>query len=116
MQLSFPRRINRHRWQPWAPAAESGCAPACKARSAHASPFFPCHRWPRTEGAVLAGEAEARAEAIVVSGEMLRDLGGTFWQVRLEAKPATRFALSRFRLTAPSTRAEPKRWNASFWR
>jgi len=33
---------------------------------------------------VLAGEAEARAEAIVVSGEMLRDLGGTFWQVRLE--------------------------------
>ena len=82
MQLSFP--INRHRWQPWAPAAESGCAPACKARSAQASPFFPCHRWPRTEGAVLAGEAEARAEAIVVSGEMLRDLGGTFWQVRLE--------------------------------
>ena len=38
---------------------------------------------------MLAGEAEARAEAIVVSGEMLKDLGGTFWnhgewQVRVE--------------------------------
>ena len=32
-----------------------------------------------TVGTVLAGEAEARAEAIVVSGEMLKDLGGTFW-------------------------------------
>ena len=32
-----------------------------------------------TEGTVLAGEAEARAEAIVVSGEMLKDLGGAFW-------------------------------------
>jgi hypothetical protein len=28
---------------------------------------------------VLAGVDEARAEAIVVSGEMLRDLGGKFW-------------------------------------
>ena len=42
-----------------------------------------------TVGTVLAGEAEARAEAIVVSGEMLKDLGGTFWnhgewQVRVE--------------------------------
>ena len=31
------------------------------------------------EGTVLAGIAEARAEAIVVSGEMLRDIGGKFW-------------------------------------
>ena len=31
-----------------------------------------------TVGTVLAGETEARAEAIVVSGEMLKDLGGTF--------------------------------------
>ena len=44
---------------------------------------------PDTVGTVLAGEAEARAEAIVVSGEMLKDLGGAFWnsgewQVRVE--------------------------------
>ena len=32
-----------------------------------------------TVGTVLAGEAEARTEAIVVSGEMLKDLGGAFW-------------------------------------
>ena len=31
------------------------------------------------EGTELAGLDEARAEAIVVSGEMLRDLGGKFW-------------------------------------
>ena len=31
------------------------------------------------EGTMLAGVDEARAEAIVVSGEMLRDLGGKFW-------------------------------------
>jgi hypothetical protein len=40
-------------------------------------------------GTELAGPDEARAEAIVVSGEMLRDLGGRFWgngqwQVRVE--------------------------------
>ena len=47
------------------------------------------HEMPDTVGTVLAGEAEARAEAIVVSGEMLKDLGGAFWnngewQVRVE--------------------------------
>ena len=31
------------------------------------------------EGTELAGLDEARAEAIVVSGEMLRDIGGKFW-------------------------------------
>jgi hypothetical protein len=31
------------------------------------------------EGTMLAGVNEARAEAIVVSGEMLKDLGGKFW-------------------------------------
>jgi hypothetical protein len=31
------------------------------------------------EGTVLADLDEARAEAIVVSGEMLKDLGGKFW-------------------------------------
>jgi hypothetical protein len=31
------------------------------------------------EGTELAGLAEARAEAIVTSGEMLKDLGGKFW-------------------------------------
>ena len=42
-----------------------------------------------TVGTVLAGDVEARAEAIVVSGEMLKDFGGTFWnegewQVRVQ--------------------------------
>jgi hypothetical protein len=41
------------------------------------------------EGTVLAGISEARAEAVVLSGELLRDLGGKFWnngewQVRVE--------------------------------
>jgi hypothetical protein len=41
------------------------------------------------EGTMLAGVDEARAEAIVVSGEMLKDLGGKFWgngqwQIRVE--------------------------------
>ena len=59
---------------------------------------------PDTVGTVLAGEAEARAEAIVVSGEMLRDLGGTFWnhgewQVRVEDEAGNELAPSRFRLT-----------------
>jgi hypothetical protein len=41
------------------------------------------------EGTVLAGLDEARAQAIVFSGEMLKDLGGKFWgngewQVRVE--------------------------------
>jgi hypothetical protein len=40
-------------------------------------------------GTELAGVEAARAEAIVVSGEMLKDLGGKFWgngqwQVRVE--------------------------------
>ena len=56
-----------------------------------------------TVGTVLAGEAEARAEAIVVSGEMLKDLGGAFWnngngKSGSRTKPATRFAPSLFRL------------------
>jgi hypothetical protein len=42
-----------------------------------------------TEGTVLASVDEARTEAIVVSGQMLKDLGGRFWgngqwQVRVE--------------------------------
>ncbi len=32
-----------------------------------------------TDGVVLAGPAEARAEAVRASGEMLRDIGGRFW-------------------------------------
>lgn len=40
-------------------------------------------------GTELSGPDEARAEAIVLSGEMLKDLGGKFWsngkwQVRVE--------------------------------
>jgi hypothetical protein len=54
-----------------------------------------------TVGTVLAGEAEARAEAIVVSGEMLRDLGGKFWntgewQVRVEDKAGNRVCALTF--------------------
>ncbi len=30
-------------------------------------------------GTMLAGVPEARAEAVVVSGEVLKDLGGKFW-------------------------------------
>ena len=47
------------------------------------------NEYPNTEGTVLANPDTARAEAIVVSGEMLKDLGGEFWgngewQVRVE--------------------------------
>src|SRR5215218_3408684 len=47
------------------------------------------NEYPDTEGTVLANPDAARAEAIVVSGEMLKDLGGEFWgngewQVRVE--------------------------------
>jgi hypothetical protein len=34
---------------------------------------------PDTEGTELADIEEARAEAVVLSGELLRDLGGQFW-------------------------------------
>jgi hypothetical protein len=34
---------------------------------------------PDTEGSVLADADAARAEAIVLSGAMLKDLGGQFW-------------------------------------
>jgi hypothetical protein len=44
---------------------------------------------PDTEGTELADIQEARAEAVVLSGELLRDLGGRFWnssewQIRVE--------------------------------
>jgi len=47
------------------------------------------HEMLDTEGTVLAGEAEARAEAIVLSGSMLKESATTFWnngqwQVRVE--------------------------------
>jgi hypothetical protein len=55
-------------------------------------------------GTELAGVPEARAEAIVVSGEMLRDLGGSSGATgngksAWRTKPETRFAPSRSRLT-----------------
>jgi len=58
-----------------------------------------------TEGTVLASVDEARAEAIVVSGQMLKELGANFGATAngrsaSRTKPARRFALSRFRLTA----------------
>ena len=49
------------------------------------------------EGTELAGLDEARAEAIVVSGEMMRDVGGRFWATAngksaSPTKPVTRCA------------------------
>jgi hypothetical protein len=35
---------------------------------------------PDTEGVELPGPAEARAEAVVATGEALKDLEGAFWQ------------------------------------
>jgi hypothetical protein len=34
------------------------------------------------EGTELSGSDEARAEAVVAAGEMLRDVGGRFWNSR----------------------------------
>ena len=87
------RALEPHRRQtPWASVTESKRAPAlterrtCLAISFH---VIDGQEILDTEGTVLAGEAEARTEAIVVSGEMLKDLGGTFWnngewQIRVE--------------------------------
>ena len=54
-----------------------------------------------TVGTVLAGIPEARAEAIVVSGEMLKDLGGRFWnngqwQVRVTDKAGNKVCALTF--------------------
>jgi hypothetical protein len=51
-----------------------------------------------TEGTELAGLDEARAETIVVSGEMLKEMGGKFWTAAhgksaLQTKPVRRCAL-----------------------
>ena len=53
------------------------------------------------EGTVLAGVAEARAQAIVFSGEVLKDLGGKFWmngewQVRVEDEAGIKVCALRF--------------------
>jgi hypothetical protein len=52
-------------------------------------------------GTELAGVAEARAEAVVVSGELLRDLGGRFWsngewQVRVVDEAGNKVCALRF--------------------
>ena len=70
----------------------SKCAPAWTERRECLAIFFHVidgKEMLDTVGTVLAGVAKARAEAIVVSGEMLKDLGGAFWnnvewQVRVE--------------------------------
>src|SRR3954469_25315023 len=68
------------------------------------------NEYPDTEGTVLANPDAARAEAIVVSGEMLKDLGGAFWnngewQVRVEDEAGNKVCALTFRLTGgPSTR------------
>ena len=80
-----------HRQTPWASVTRASALPPGRS-AANASLFFSCHRWQRDarhRRHRACGEAEARAEAIVVSGEMLKDLGGAFWnngewQVRVE--------------------------------
>src|SRR5215203_5835601 len=69
---------------PWASATERETrAPACKSRKARMPRYF-FHvtdgiETIDSEGTVLANVEEARAEAIVLSGAMLRDSGGKFW-------------------------------------
>jgi hypothetical protein len=53
------------------------------------------------EGTVLASVAEARAKAIVFSGEVLKDLGGKFWnngqwQVRVTDKAGNKICALTF--------------------
>ena len=51
-----------------------------------------------TVGSVLAGETEARTEAIVVSGEMLKDVGAFWTTANGKSAPL------RFRPSAPKCR------------
>ena len=60
------------------------------------------------EGTVLVNVDEARAEAIVLSGAMLRDSGGKFWnngqwQLRVTDAAETRSARLPFQLTVLSS-------------
>jgi hypothetical protein len=61
-----------------------------------------------TEGTELAGVAEARAEAVVVAGEMLKELGAKFWNsgtwhVLVEDEPGRKLCtLSRPRSIEPA--------------
>ena len=48
----------------------------------HAAIFLPRHRWrdiPDLEGTLLPGLAEARSQAIVTAGEILKSEGLRFW-------------------------------------
>ena len=48
----------------------------------HAAIFLRCHRWrrcPGLEGTLLPGLAEARSQAIVTAGEILKSEGLRFW-------------------------------------
>src|SRR3954471_23139160 len=74
--LSLTGRLGRRRLR-------ETCAPACKSRKARMPRYF-FHvidgiETIDSEGTVLADVEEARAEAIVLSGAMLRDSGGKFW-------------------------------------
>src|SRR5215207_9148443 len=74
--LSLTGRLGRRRLR-------ETCAPACKSRKARMPRYF-FHvidgiETIDSEGTVLANVEEARAEAIVLSGAMLRDSGGKFW-------------------------------------
>src|SRR5215204_1661772 len=90
MQLPPPTLEPHHRQTPWASVTESKVR--SRLNGARRMPRYFFHvldgkEMLDTVGTVLAGEAEA--EAIVVSGEMLKDLGGAFWdngqwQVRVE--------------------------------
>jgi hypothetical protein len=68
--------------KPWASAAERQQCSRLQSRSDYASLFFHVINGRHIiddEGTEFAGLDEARAEAIVTSGEMLKDLGGKFW-------------------------------------
>src|SRR3954454_442763 len=74
--LSLTGRLGRRRLR-------ETCAPACKSRKARMPRYF-FHvidgiETIDSEGTVLADVEEARAEAIVLSGAMLRDSGGKSW-------------------------------------
>jgi hypothetical protein len=65
------------------------------------------------EGVVLAGPDEARSRAVVASGEMLKDLGGRFWNDAewlmwvTDERGATVCALRFSAQSAESVRAGP---------
>ena len=90
---------SHHRQTPWASVTES------RVRSRRdGAPRTPRYFFQVIDGKEMldtVGTVEARAETIVVSGEMLKDLGGTFWyhgewQVRVEDEAGNRVCALTF--------------------